>query len=123
MADDKKKKYCLYLMANNGKNRETATRERFNRINGRYILVYSDKLSTMIPKSNYHIISEDEIGHLSDAEKVWLLEANVEIIAEETAKKQDEMLKSFSERISRLEHELEIESAKISKGQDVSDEE
>ena len=123
MADTKEKtKYRLYLMANNKQNLEIARKERFNRINGKYILVYTNNFLTMLHESNYHILDESETRHLSDSEKVWLLEANVKIIAEEAAKNQDEMIRDFEDRLDRLERELAIESEKLNKGQGGQDE-
>lgn len=125
MAGDRrkqKKKYQLYLMATNEENIDLAKAQRFNRINSRYILVYTDELLCVGQSAHYHIIDEKETAHLSDSEKVWLLEANVQIIAEETEKKQDELLKQLSKRITRLEKELEIEAEKISKRQGSLDE-
>lgn len=131
MAGDRKKRktrYNLYLLAANKENIEVAREYRFNRINSRYILVYTnellrDELMHMLPSANYHIIDQKETEHLSDAEKVWLLEANVQIIAEETEKNQKEFLKKINERISRLEKELAIESEKLEQRQGSVDEE
>ena len=109
-----KKKYSLYLFASKEENVEEAMKYRFNRINKRYILVYTDELLGMLQQCHYHIIAEDEIGHLSDAEKMWLLEANIKIIAEESAKDQERLMLEFGKRIERLEKELESESHKVS---------
>lgn len=113
-----KKKYGLYLFSTNigEENLKEAMSYRFNRINQRYVLVYTDELSGMLQECHYHIIDEKETDHLSDSEKVWLLDANIKIIAEETAKRQDELLTRFNERLSQLEEELEKESGKISNG-------
>lgn len=124
MAGNKrKKKYQLYLMATNEENIELAREQRFNRINGRYILIYTDDLLPTGQSAHYHIIDEKETAHLSDSEKVWLLEANVQIIAEETEKRQDELLKKINKRISTLEKELEKESEKLEQRQGSVDEE
>jgi len=96
---------------------EEAIKHRFNRINGRYVLIYelSDKLNT--DKSLYHIINEDETGYLSNDEQVWILECNIQIITEESLKKQDDILASFSEKLDLLERELEKEAEEIQHGQ------
>lgn len=108
--EDGKKEYKLYLMAMNQENMELAVQHRFNRVNSKYILIYSDELWNMVSKCHYHIIDENEIQHLSDSEKLWLFEANMKIIAEESELKQEEILKRFEERISILEKELEREA-------------
>lgn len=112
MEKDEKKKYNLYLFAMNDDNAKEAMKYRFNRINGKYILVYSDAIYSPLKKSRYHIIEGEEAKLLTDSEKVWLLEANVKIITEESMKNQDEIMKSFEERLSILEKELEKESQK-----------
>lgn len=114
----KTKKYRLYLFAVNKDNIELAVHERFHRINKQYILVYTDNLFSHVQKARYHIIDESETGRLSDSERVWLLEANMKIIMEESEKKQDEILKSFAEKIDRLEQELAKEAEKIEKETD-----
>lgn len=113
-----KKKYSLYLFAMNEQNLALAMEYRFMRINRQYILVYTDGLFNALNKSRYHIIDESESERLSDSEKVWLLDANVKIITEESINKQSEIMQNFEERISVLEKELEKESAAIANGQD-----
>lgn len=115
-----KKKYSLYLLSSSPENIQEAMKYRFNRINQKYVLIYADNLLGMLHESHYHIIDEKETRYLSDSEKVWLLEANVQIIAEESEKKQQEILNSLGERISRLEEELEKESEKI-KGKSINE--
>lgn len=109
-------KYRLYLFPVSQGNVELAVKERFHRINKQYILVYTDNLFSHVPVERYHIIDESETGRLSDGEKVWLLEANMKIIMEESNKKQDEILKRFGEKLDRLEKELAKEEEKIQQG-------
>lgn len=111
-----KKKYSLYLFPVSTENIKMAVEERFHRINKQYILVYTNNLFSHVPKARYHIIDESETGRLSDGERVWLLEANMKIIMEESEKKQDEILKSFEEKLDRLEKELAREEEKIQQG-------
>lgn len=115
-----KTKYQLYLFAMNDENVKLASEYRFNRITRKYILVYTDKFINLLQNSRYHSINEKEIGHLSDAEKVWLLEANIKVIAEEATKDQEKMLREFEERIERLERELEVESDKLNREREES---
>lgn len=117
MPDNKKgKRYDLYLFALNDENIKEAVKYRFNRINSKYILIYTDKLQSTLQESRYHIIDESETFRLSDSEKVWLLEANVKIITEESVRNQEEILKRFGERLDLLEKELQKESAKQAEG-------
>ena len=110
-----KKKYNLYLFSPNMD--EESMKEvmgyRFNRITQKYILVYTDEIIGTLQNCHYHIIDEKETGYLSDSEKVWLLDANIKIIAEETAKQQDKILKSLNKRIRKLEIELKEEYEKL----------
>ena len=111
----KGKKYNLYLFSTSiGDDAvKEAMSYRFNRITPKYVLVYTDELLGMLHSCHYHIIDEKEIGYLSDSEKVWLLDANIKIIAEETAKQQDKILKSLNKRIRKLEIELKEEYEKL----------
>ena len=110
---ENKKKYQLYLLPLNEENIRLAVGQRFNRMNSRYILVYSENLCDMVENRRYHIINESETGHLSDSEKVWLLEANMKIIAEETERQKEEIIKRFEERLSILEKELDAEAERL----------
>jgi len=106
-------KYQLCLLALNQENIELAVKQRFNRITSKYILIYAENAEDMVQNCRYHIIDENETGHLSDSEKVWLLEANMKIIAEESEKQQAEIIRRFEERISILERELEKEAENL----------
>ncbi len=110
------KKYQLYLLHNTEENVRLAETFRFYRVNKQYILIYTDTFYLHDDFTRYHIIDKKETDKLSDREKVWLLESNMKIIEEETAKKQDQIVQSFSERLSRLEAELEKESERIANG-------
>ena len=111
-----KKKYCLYAFPYSEEAQEEALKHRFNRINGAYILVYEEDNIVNTSKSEYHIIEENEIGYLTESEKMWLLECNIQIITEESLVKQDEILTSFGEKLERLERELEREAEEIERG-------
>jgi len=109
-------KYDLYALPYSAENEEAARKERFHRINGRYILVYKSNDNVETENDRYHIISEEETSFLSDAEKVWLLECNIEIITEESVKQRDEIIKNYSLKLERLEAELEKEAKNIEQG-------
>ena len=111
-----KKTYQLFAFPYSHEAVEEAIKHRFNRINSRYALVYdeADKLNT--GNIVYHIINEDEIGYLSDDERVWILECNIQIITEESLNKQDEILTSFGEKLDLLAQELEKEAEEIRDG-------
>lgn len=110
------KKYQLYLLHNTAENIRIAEKFRFYRVNAQYILIYTDNFYLHKKFTRYHIIDKEETDKLSDREKVWLLESNMKLIEEETAKRQDEIVQSFSARLSRLEAELEKESERMANG-------
>ena len=113
-----KKIYQLYAMHYSDEAAKEAIKHRFNRINGRYILIYECENTLNTPVSAYHIIDENEIGYLSESEKIWLLQCNVQIITEESLAKQDDILRSFSEKLNQLEQELAKEEEGIENGTD-----
>lgn len=116
--EQSKVKYCLFAIPYSEEAQEEARKHRFNRINSRYILIYDRDEQVYSKIEVYHIIDKSEIGFLSEAEKKWLFDCNVQIINEISADKQDEILKSFSMKLEQLEKELEKESAKVDYGQD-----
>lgn len=113
--ENKAYKLCASLYSHEAV--DEAVKHRFNRINGRYVLIYeeADKLNT--DNIVYHIISEDETGYLSGDEKAWLLECNIKIITEESLLNQDDILTSFGEKINLLEQELEKEAEEVHRGE------
>lgn len=112
------KEYKLYAFPYSLEAVDEAVKHRFNRINIRYVLIYEepDKLYTV--SSLYHIINEDETGYLSESEKAWLLECNIQIITEESLKKRDDILASFSEKLDLLEQELKKEAEDVQHGEE-----
>lgn len=111
------KVYKLFAFPYSHEAVEEAIKHRFNRINGHYVLVYeeADKFNT--DNIVYHIINEDETEYLSDDEKVWVLECNIQIITEESLAKQDDILSSFGEKLDLLERELIKEAEEIQHGE------
>lgn len=113
---ENKRKYRLYLLRATVENVRIAQRYRFCMANAEYILIYTDDFIPSNESVQYHIIEEKDLSRLSTKERVWLLESNMAIISEESEKKQDEIMQSFGERLSRLEQELEIESQRMASG-------
>ena len=112
-----KKTYELFAFHYSDKAVEEAMRHRFNRITSRYVLVYDEVDNLNTDNIIYHIINEDEIGYLSDSERIWLLECNIQIITEESLNKQDEILASFGKKLDLLEQELKKEAEEIQHGE------
>lgn len=110
------KKYQLYLLHNTKENVRLAEKFRFYRVNAKYILIYTDLFYLKKEFTRYHIIDKEETDKLSDREKVWLLESNMKLIEEETARQQEAIVQSFSEKLRRLESELEKESERMASG-------
>lgn len=111
------KKYELYAFQYSHEAVDEAVKHRFNRINKQYILVYEEPDNFNTQNFVYHIINENETGYLSDDEKVWILECNIQIITEESLTRQDDILSSFAEKLEKLEQELEKEAQEIHHGE------
>lgn len=107
------KTYKLYAFPYSHETVEEAIKHRFNRINGRYVLIYEEPDKLYTDDTVYHIINEDETGYLSDDERVWILECNIQIITEESLNNQDTLLASFGEKLDLLEQELKKEAEEI----------
>lgn len=114
--DNEKMKYQLYAMPYSPEAVSDAVNHRFNRINGKYILIYECNKSVYVPTTGYHIIEQNEVDCLSEAEKLWLIECNTILIAEESEKNADQILQSFAEKLQRLEEELKKESEGLGNG-------
>lgn len=111
-----KLKYQLYAFPYDTEIEEWARRQTYHRINPRYILVYTQENKVLRQNSRYHIINEKETDVLTDSEKAWLLDCNIDIIAEESLKQQDDIIKNYSLKLERLEAELEKEAKRIGQG-------
>lgn len=103
-----KKKYVLYALELTDENLQIVQDKRFYRITSQYILLYEINL----PFTNYTHIGDSEMGYLSDADKQWLLDCNMAIIAEETIKKQDKIAASMGQMLERFEKALQSEKSK-----------
>ncbi len=103
-----KKQYTLYALEPTEENILAVQDKRFYRITPTYILLYEINL----PFTNYNAIGDSEMGYLSYADKRWLLDCNMAIIAEETMKHQDKIAASMGLMVERLEQALQAERAK-----------
>ena len=116
--DNEKKKYRLYAIPYSDEAVKEAIQHRFNRINRKYILIYECDELVYVSKTAYHIIEQNEIDYLSEAEQLWLIECNTILIAEETEKNSEQIMQSFSEKLIRLEEELKKEAEGLKDGTD-----
>lgn len=105
---NKKVEYHLYAMETTEENLNAVRDKRFYRIAPSYILLYERGQRT----SNYNEIGESELRYLSYADKRWLLDCNMAIIAEETEKHKDEIASRMGLMVERLEAALQAEKAK-----------
>lgn len=96
-----KREYRLYLLPLDESGLRIAVAERFSRITSKYVLVYSEN---QIEKSVE--ITEKDLKRLSSAEKDWLFECNIAIIAEETERNAPNIIKMMSEKLDLLDEEL-----------------
>ena len=119
---DEKKRYRLYAMPYNEEAVQEATKHRFNRINRKYILIYECDELVYVSNVTYHIIEQNEMDYLSEAEQLWLIECNTILIAEESEKNSEQIMKSFSEKLLRLEEELKREAEGLKNGTDTTEE-
>lgn len=85
-----------------------AQKQRFYRICAKYVLTYQCNTR----KTLNNVVSEDELHYLSDADRRWLHDCNMAIIAEETEKHRDEMAARMGLMVDRLEQALEDERVK-----------
>ena len=73
-----------------------------------FVLIYSDRRPPQ--GSEWTEIREKDAGALSDAERKWLFECNVQILAEETKKRSREILRDLSLKVGALEGALRTEA-------------
>lgn len=99
------KTYRLYALPLNS---DFDVNERFIRINGKYILIYTEKEYT----ENAVQITDNEAHRLSTAESDWLFRCNSTIIAEEMVDRKEEIASALAESLDKLELALAEEQAK-----------
>ena len=107
---NRKVTYHLYALEPTEENINAVHERRFYRITPKYILLYERGQRF----TNYNEIGESELTYLSFADKRWLLDCNMVIIAEETEKHKDEIASSMGLMIERLAQALQEERAKES---------
>lgn len=110
MSRKKKKKvvYKLYAFEPTEEVIEEMQDKRFCRITTKYVLLY-DRIQRT---TNYNEIGEDELHYLSAADKQWLQDCNMAIIAEETERHKDKIAANMGLMLGRLEAALANEKAK-----------
>jgi len=103
-----KKKYSLYAFELNDENIALVSACRFYRITADYILLYECNQRF----TNYNAIGNSELSYLTYADKRWLLDCNMAIIAEETERQKDKIANSMGLMIDKLEQALREERLK-----------
>lgn len=105
MAKEKNKtRYRLYAHGVDADGVRYAENVRFGRITREYILVY-----VPIRISGWAEITDDTVKIISAEDKAWLLNCNMELIAEEMAKKTSEFGVDMKNAIAELEKALKAE--------------
>ena len=101
-------KYRLYAFPPTEENLHMVEKYRFYRITSKYILLYYGGHRII----NYNEIKDNDLHYLSYADKRWLLDCNMAIIAEETVKHKDVVATNMGLMLDRLETALQAEKAK-----------
>ena len=101
MSDEQKTTYRLYVLKPDADGLNAASQERFSRVNERYVLVYTDKTLQSAE------ITTDNIWRLNRAETEWLGQCNVQLLFEDAQRRKDEIQRNLSEKIKKLEEELD----------------
>ena len=99
--DTKKVTYHLYVLKTDKDGLAEAAKSRFSRICDKYVLVYTDKTL----KAGE--ITEKDVWRLNRTETEWLAQCNVQLLMEDAQRRKDEIQKEMSEKIQKLEKELE----------------
>ena len=94
-------KYRLFVLPLNEETVRKAEQARFSRITVDYVLIY--KAGTM---KNAVEVTEAEAHRLTEAERRWLLDCNLALIAEKTKENMGGVLQSLSEKVNALETAL-----------------
>ena len=116
MAETEKKKYKLYALPLTNANIEVASNERFSRATPTpapgYVLIYTDGKKPNGAKE----ITANNAELLATADKRWLFDSNAALIAEEIEANRPQIIKSLSESVEKLEHELKQKQQELAKG-------
>ena len=75
-----------------------------------YALVYTDKKPQK--DQEWHEIKEKDAGALNEAERQWLFECNMQVLAGETKARSKEILRDLSIKVAALEDALRTEAEK-----------
>lgn len=98
-----KKVYKLFAMPIKDTTEEAIEHYRFCRVTPLYALVYTAGEQP----ANSAEVEENDIECLSLADRHWLLECNIELIAEDAKAREQEISAALSEKIEKLEQALE----------------
>jgi hypothetical protein len=111
----KKKNYRLYAAAYTPETEKRMDSFRFCRYNcaGGFVLIYADKKPSGLVCTE---IRDQEAGLLSAAERKWLFECNLEILAAETKNRSGEILRDLSLKVGKLEEALKAEWLRENQG-------
>lgn len=104
----KKTVWRLFAALTSAQSVEAATREKYSRVGRDYTLIYTTQ--KQLPAELEAVeITDREAGRLTQAEAGWLMDCNLEILAQEAKDHSGEMLKSLSVKVAALEKAMQTE--------------
>lgn len=109
MSEEKKTVYRLYALAYNEESVKAAMVNRFSRISGGYVLLYTDAEEL----ENSVEIGEADAYRLNPREREWLKECDLAILAEEVKANAEKIAEDMRRRVARLEAALREEQEKL----------
>lgn len=110
MAKSKDKtSYRLFANSVCDENVEFAKSKRFNRITTEYLLIYTSETVKGWPE-----ITDNNINILTDKDRQWLFDCNMELIAEELAKRSEKFGIDMDIAVAELEKALSQEKESLS---------
>mgnify|MGYP006967185855 CR=1 FL=1 len=107
MSEKQKVKYRLFALPVSEESMAEAEKKRFSRITAKYVLIYCDSEA-----ANAMQIDRDNFSALTEADKKWLYECNVLLLAEDALRHQEQAAKSLNDMVIALEAALESEKRK-----------
>ena len=94
-------KYRLFVLPTTDETVRKAEKARFSRITVDYVLIYkTGKMQDGVE------VTESEAHRLTEAERRWLLDCNLALIAEKTRENMGGVLQSLSDKVNALEEAL-----------------
>ena len=94
-------KYRLYVLPTTDETVRKAEKARFSRITVDYVLIYkTGKMQDGVE------VTESEAHRLTEAERRWLMDCNLALIAERTRENMGGVLQSLSAKVDALEEAL-----------------